>query len=207
MAGKDVEEAALGTVYMTGVEKKADPTTEETEAVATAETAADGNGDANPTTEGTADDAAAGASNDGDEDGEATEEEWVELPDDYLVWILSQRPECRSFRSLEDGDIPETSSVIPQEAVDRQRELIRKMSASLQASDEFFAEFQEWFRDTLKRNGRVMVPANFFDPAPEIQQQIDEIWADEMKKLGIDVNALFPGIMDGTEAAGLPSNS
>uniref|UniRef100_A0A0A9GB06 Uncharacterized protein n=1 Tax=Arundo donax TaxID=35708 RepID=A0A0A9GB06_ARUDO len=122
----------------------------------------------------------------GDGEDEAPEGEWVEMPEDYLAWLLAQTRETRSVPLLE---VPVKSTLLSQEDVHRQRELICKMNTRLQASHDQFFRFQAWVRNKLEMNGRVMVPADLFCSMPKVQQEVSEIWKDEMKKLGMYVPA------------------
>uniref|UniRef100_A0A0A9FZV3 Uncharacterized protein n=1 Tax=Arundo donax TaxID=35708 RepID=A0A0A9FZV3_ARUDO len=140
-----------------------------------------------------ADESADAAAFDGED--EAPEGEWVEMPEDCLAWLLAQTRETRSVPLLE---VPVKSTLLSQEDVDRQRELISKMNTRLQASHDQFFRFQVWVRNKLQMNGRVMVPADLFGPMPKVQQEVSEIWKDEMKKLGMYVPA-DSDIMDDTD--------
>ncbi|CAN6381295.1 unnamed protein product [Urochloa humidicola] len=149
-------------------------------------------------------------------DAGAPEIKWVEMPLEYIAWLLSQKREDYSVRTLEDyclyrskaTDGNEDDLMYTQEELDRQqrqRELILKVKATDEAGREEFLAFQEWVRQTFEKNGRVMVPEGFGDPNFRgIQDIIDEEWEKGRHQLEM-IDAYPPLNMEDTGLI-IPSN-
>ncbi|CAL4981226.1 unnamed protein product [Urochloa decumbens] len=123
-------------------------------------------------------------------DAKASEIKWVEMPLEYIAWLLSQKREDYS----EELDRQQ-----------RQRELILKVQATDEAGREEFLAFQEWVRETFERNGRVMVPEGFEDPNFRgIQDIIDEEW--EKGRHQLEMIDAYPPLNSEDTGLAMPSN-
>ncbi|KAJ1276159.1 hypothetical protein BS78_05G192800 [Paspalum vaginatum] len=94
------------------------------------------------------------------------EEELVEMPEDYLRWLLAQTRDTDPVPTLDDYC-----------KIERGPEELKRVQDEidwLQASQDEFFELQARVRETLHRDGRVMVPAAVV--GPQFQEQIDEFW-------------------------------
>ncbi|TVU51801.1 hypothetical protein EJB05_03245, partial [Eragrostis curvula] len=101
--------------------------------------------------------------------------EWVEMPEDYLRWVLAQTRETDPVPTLDDYNVDSTQDPV-------KLEQILQQIARLQASQDEFFEFQAWVRDTYEKNGRVMVPADVAGPKDLLQEAMNELWDELMKE-------------------------
>lgn len=102
---------------------------------------------------------------DGEED-DSEEINWVEMPQEHVLWILAKKRESDPVPTLEDFGL------YTQEDIDREDAdgLIRKSIASLQAAQDDFFEYQAWVREIFTNNGRVMVPESVLGPKDQLQK-------------------------------------
>ncbi|CAO2149510.1 unnamed protein product [Urochloa humidicola] len=97
---------------------------------------------------------------------EPSSEEMVEMPEDYLGWLLAQTKETDPVPALSDYNTQD-----PVELKCLQEDVVW-----LQAlQDEFFA-YQATVREQLEKHGWVMVPAAAVGPTDQFQEAIDEFW-------------------------------
>jgi len=111
--------------------------------------------------------AAEAAAGDGSE-----EEELVEMPEDYLRWLLAQTRETDPVPTLADYRTRDPK------VLERLQEEIEWLQAS---QDEFF-EFQASVREKLEKNELVIVPAVAAGPTDQFQQAIEEYWYGLLKE-------------------------
>ncbi|KAL6842969.1 hypothetical protein ACP4OV_027282 [Aristida adscensionis] len=105
-------------------------------------------------------------------DGEIDDEEWMEMTEEYLRWVLAQTRETDPVPTLDDlatRDPAKLAAISVQ--LGRQQAL----------QDEFF-EFLAWVRETFEKNGRVMVPADVAGPKDLLQEAINDCWDELMKE-------------------------
>lgn len=116
---------------------------------------------------------------------------WVEMPLEYIAWLLAQKREDYRVLTLEDYTLhrataatddngSDCNSAYTQEDLAKHRDLVLQVKATDEAGKEDFFAFQEWARDTFERNGRVMVPEGY---ARRNQELIDEEWEKGMREL------------------------
>ncbi|KAL6622466.1 hypothetical protein ACP70R_032345 [Stipagrostis hirtigluma subsp. patula] len=119
--------------------------------------------------------AAAAAVGTGGEATTTTAVKLVELPVEYLKWVLAQRKEHYRVPTLDDYS---------PERVDEEAEAIRRIIASLQAAYDEFPELMAFVRGALEMNGRVMVPEDKLIPnSRRLQGRIDQEWAEAKQEL------------------------
>ncbi|CAO2142234.1 unnamed protein product [Urochloa humidicola] len=99
---------------------------------------------------------------------EPSSEEMVEMPEDYLGWLLAQTKETDPVPALSDYNTQDD----PVELKCLQED-IEFLQA---AQDEFFAYQASSAREQLEKHGRVMVPAAAVGPMDQFQEAIDEFW-------------------------------
>ncbi|KAL6654166.1 hypothetical protein ACP70R_007631 [Stipagrostis hirtigluma subsp. patula] len=129
-------------------------------------------------------DAVAGSS-DGEAPAPATMVKMVELPVEYLKWVLAQRKEHYRVPTLADYS---------PEQVEEEEEAICKVIASLQAVHDEFFEFKAFVRDALEMDGCVMVPEDKLIPDfRQLQGRIDREWAEAKQELDVAVYDDYPG--------------
>lgn len=85
----------------------------------------------------------------------ATGVKWVDMPDDYLSWVLSQK------RLPSPTYDPRKSTTMSQEEIERELATMARLDTMLAGVKDEFFEFQAWVRETY---GRVLVPE---DTIPE----------------------------------------
>ncbi|CAO2148935.1 unnamed protein product [Urochloa humidicola] len=100
------------------------------------------------------------------------EEELVEMPEDYLRWLLAQTRETDPVPALSDY-----SSQDPLELKSLQKDI-----EWLQALQDDFFRYQDWARNMLEKDGRVMIPAAAVGPTDKFQEAIDEFWYGLLKE-------------------------
>ncbi|CAN6381769.1 unnamed protein product [Urochloa humidicola] len=95
----------------------------------------------------------------------------VDLPEEYLHWVLAQ--------DKDDYRVPTLDDYTPAEIVESGgTETILATIGALQAAYDEFAEFRAWVRGALDNGGRVMIREDmlFSDP-DEWQEMVDTEWA------------------------------
>ncbi|KXG40250.1 hypothetical protein SORBI_3001G516400 [Sorghum bicolor] len=102
---------------------------------------------------------------------EELSEEFVEMPEDYLNWLLAQTRETDPVPTLDDYSTRDPVKL------KRLQEEIEWLQA---VEDEFF-QYQEWARNILEKNGRVMVPKDEVSPE-QFQESINEYWYGLLKE-------------------------
>ncbi|KAL6599580.1 hypothetical protein ACP70R_024947 [Stipagrostis hirtigluma subsp. patula] len=119
--------------------------------------------------------AAAGNGN-GNDEVPTTVVKLVELPVEYLKWVLAQSKEHYRVPTLDDY-----SSELQ---VEEEEEAICRVIASLQAAYDEFPELMAFVRDTLEMNGHVMVPEGRLIPNfRQLQGRINQEWAGAKQEL------------------------
>jgi hypothetical protein len=84
---------------------------------------------------------------------EATGMEWVDIPENYLSWILSQKRV-----NLPRPYDPRKNKMVSPEEMEREVELVERLTGSHAGVQDEFFEFQAWVRKTYETKGRVLVP-------------------------------------------------
>ncbi|KAL6620012.1 hypothetical protein ACP70R_035151 [Stipagrostis hirtigluma subsp. patula] len=121
-------------------------------------------------------DAAATLSTGGETTTTTTTVKLVELPVEYLKWVLAQRKEHYRVPTLDDYP--------PERVGEEEEEAIRRVLASLQVAYDEFHELMAFVRDALERNGRVMVPEDRLIPNfRRLQVRVDQEWAGAKQEL------------------------
>jgi hypothetical protein len=78
--------------------------------------------------------------------------EWVDIPETYLCWILSQK-RVKLPRPCD----PRKNTMVSPEEMEREVELVERLTASQAGVQDEFFEFQAWVRKTYETKGRVLV--------------------------------------------------
>ncbi|CAL4979837.1 unnamed protein product [Urochloa decumbens] len=95
----------------------------------------------------------------------------VDLPEEYLYWVLAQDKDDYRVPTLDDytaAEIAESGGI----------ETILATIGALQAAYDEFAEFRAWVRGALYDGGRVMVREDMLVSDPdEWQEMVDAQWA------------------------------
>ncbi|KAL6654725.1 hypothetical protein ACP70R_008190 [Stipagrostis hirtigluma subsp. patula] len=147
-------------------------------------------------------DAAAVVGTGGEATATTTTVKLVELPVEYLKWVLAQRKE--------DYRVPTLDDYSP-EKVGEEEEAICRFITSLQAAYDEFPELMAFVGDALEMNGCVMVPEGKLIPNfRRLQGRVDEEWAGAKQELADVAPSCVAGSdagdEDETEVAPPPSS-
>lgn len=123
--------------------------------------------------------------------GDSTDSEapMVQLPVEFLEWVLAQKKENYCVPTLEDYS---------PEDVGEEMETICRVNAALQIAYDEFAEFTAWVRDVVQKDGRVVVPGNDVlggasSQAGLFQDKIDCAWEKARQEFYPDMEFVWIG--------------
>lgn len=100
----------------------------------------------------------------------------VDMPVEYLLWVLAQ--------DKEDYRVPTLEDYTREEIAESGAEAILGVIGSLQVAYDEFADFRAWVLGVLGEDGRVMIREDmlFSDP-DEWQEIVDSEWAEARQEL------------------------
>ncbi|CAN6372973.1 unnamed protein product [Urochloa humidicola] len=101
----------------------------------------------------------------------------VDLPEEYLHWVLEQ--------DKDDYRVPTLDDYTPAEIAEYGGcETLLVTISTLQTAYDEFAEFRAWVRGTLDHGGRVMIREDMLVSDPdEWQEMVDSQWAVAQREL------------------------